>query len=235
MKTIRKAAINFNPMLENMIPTDWKNILKNELQKTYFKKLDKFLEKTYETEIIYPKKTQIFKALELTTFKNCKVVILGQDPYHGPNQANGLAFSVNKNIKIPPSLKNILKEVENNTKIKKIDGNLTNWAKQGVLLLNTILTVKANAPQSHSKIGWLQFTDAIVKSLNLKKNPTAFLLWGNSAKSKEKLINNPIHIKLKAPHPSPLSAHKGFLGCKHFSLINKFLVATKQTPIDWNS
>ena len=234
-KNIKIKKEDIKIKLSEKVPNDWKDLLKTEFQMPWFNKLAKTLEKAYETETIYPKKTQIFRALELTSFKDCKVIIMGQDPYHAKGQANGLAFSVNKTIKTPPSLKNILKEVENTTRTRKNDGDLTSWAKQGVLLINSILTVKANTPQSHSKIGWQQFTDKIIKLLNNKKSPIAFLLWGNFAKSKEKLINNPTHLILHAAHPSPLSAHNGFFGCNHFNLVNKFLINTNQTPIDWSA
>lgn len=222
-------------MIEKMIPNDWKLILKNEFEKPYFKQLNLFLKKAYQSEIIYPPKELIFRALELTPFEKCKVLILGQDPYHGKNQANGLAFSVNETVKTPPSMKNILKEVENTTKFKKNSSNLENWAKQGVLLINSILTVRANSPQSHSKIGWQEFTDKIVELLNSKKKPIAFLLWGNFAKSKSKIINNPVHLKLETSHPSPLSAKQGFLGCNHFNITNEFLIKNHQSPIDWSA
>lgn len=219
-------------MLNKNNNNGWANLLKNEKQKIYFKKIINFLKIAYKNEIIYPKQNEIFKALQLTPQKNCKVVILGQDPYHGPNQAHGLAFSVlTKNL--PPSLQNILKEVFTTTNCRKRDGNLTGWAKQGVLLLNSILTVKKASPQSHKNIGWQTFTDEVILKLNYNKNPIVFLLWGNFAKLKIPLIKNPAHLILTAPHPSPLSAHRGFFGCNHFKLANKFLISTNQTPINW--
>lgn len=220
-------------MLEKMIPNDWKILLKSEFEKPYFKQLNSFLKAAYKKENIYPPKNLIFKALELTSFKKCKILILGQDPYYNEHQANGLAFSVNENIKPPPSLKNILKEVENTTNFKKTNPNLESWAKQGVLLINSILTVKANSPKSHNNIGWQQFTDKIVELLNNKKKPIVFLLWGNFAKSKSALISNKIHLKLETSHPSPLSARQGFLGCDHFNIANQFLKQTNQSTIDW--
>lgn len=219
--------------LEQYISKDWKNILNSEFNKPYFQTLNSFLTKAYKNENIYPKKQQIFKALNLTPIKACKVVIIGQDPYHGKNQANGLAFSVSEGVKLPPSLKNIIKEIKNSTNMEKTNGNLSGWAKQGVLLINSILTVKEKTPGSHKKIGWQQFTNKIIELLNNQKRPIVFMLWGNYAQSKQNLITNPIHIKLKAPHPSPLSANRGFFGCDHFKLTNSFLAKTKQNPINW--
>lgn len=220
----------FNVNLKN----NWQKVLAQERQKNYFIKLTDFLEKAYKNSTIYPEKNKIFYALQLTPPEQCKTLILGQDPYHNPNQAHGLAFSV-KTLKIPPSLKNILKELKNSTNITKNKGDLTNWAKEGVLLLNSILTVQKNLPQSHKKIGWQKFTDEIILKLNENKNPIAFLLWGNFAKSKARLIKNPKHLILTAPHPSPLSAHKGFFGCDHFNKTNQFLKLTNQKPINWQS
>lgn len=217
------------------LKNDWDLLLKNEWQKQYYLNLRKILIKEYEEKNVFPEKKNIFNALKLTNFKNCKVVILGQDPYHTKRLAEGLSFSVPKNSKIPPSLVNILKETEKDLKIKqpKNFGCLKDWAKQGVLLLNCSLTVVENKPNSHSKIGWQQLTDRIISILNCKNSPLVFLLWGAFAISKQNLIKNKIHLILKAPHPSPLSAFRGFFGCRHFSKTNNFLTKTKQKPIDW--
>lgn len=213
----------------------WDVLLKEELEKTYFKNLKKILTKEYKEKIVYPKKENILKSLKYVDYENCKVLILGQDPYHNENQADGLSFSVPFNVKPPPSLLNILKETENDLNIiqPKNKGNLSKWAKQGVLLLNASLTVVKNSPNSHSKIGWQIFTNKIISILNKKNTPIVFILWGNFAIKKEILITNTIHLVLKAPHPSPLSANKGFFGCKHFSKTNIFLKKTNQSPINW--
>lgn len=217
------------------IENGWNKIIQTEKQKDYFKKLVAILKCEFKNHVIYPAKEKIFAAFKLTKIENCKVVIVGQDPYHEPNQAMGLAFSVPKNsTKLPPSLKNILKEVENNTKTTKKNPDLTSWATQGVLLINSILTVRAHQPQSHSDIGWQQFTDRIIYELNNKKNPIVFMLWGRFAEKKQKLIKNPNHKILIAPHPSPLSANRGYFGCNHFNLANEFLVQTHQKPINWS-
>ncbi|WP_058485778.1 uracil-DNA glycosylase [Defluviitalea phaphyphila] len=213
---------------------DWDEILKDEFNKEYYLKLRQFLIKEYRTNIIYPDKYKIFEALKLTSYKDTKVVILGQDPYHGENQAHGLAFSVQKGVEIPPSLKNIYKELMTDLNCyMPNNGYLVPWAKQGVLLLNASLTVVANHANSHRNKGWEIFTDNIIKLLNKKETPVVFLLWGNNAKEKAKFITNPIHLVLKAAHPSPLSANRGFFGCKHFSKTNKFLRETGQKEIDW--
>lgn len=213
----------------------WDILLKNEWEKQYYLKLRNILIKEYEEKNVFPEKKNIFNALKLTDFKNCKVIILGQDPYHTKGLADGLCFSVPENSKIPPSLVNILKETERDLKIKqpKNFGCLKEWAKKGVLLLNCSLTVVESKPNSHSKIGWQHLTDKIISILNNKKTPIVFLLWGNFAISKQKLINNKIHLVLKSSHPSPLSAFRGFLGCGHFSKTNNFLIKTKQEPINW--
>lgn len=213
----------------------WDILLEKELEKEYFKNLKKTLIKEYKEKTIYPKKEDIFKSLKYVDFISCKVLILGQDPYHNENQADGFSFSVPLNIKPPPSLLNILKETESDLKITQPKNRacLLKWAKQGVLLLNAILTVVKNSPRSHSKIGWQKFTDTIISILNKKNKPIVFILWGNFAIKKEKLITNKIHLILKASHPSPLSAYKGFFGCKHFSKTNSFLKKTNQTPINW--
>ena len=213
----------------------WDVLLKKEWEKQYYLNLRKILIKEYKEKNIFPQKEKIFNALKLTDFENCKVVILGQDPYHTKGLADGLSFSVPKNSKIPPSLVNILKETEKDLNLTqpKNFGNLKSWAQQGVLLLNCSLTVVENKPNSHRKIGWQFLTDKIISILNTKKSPIVFILWGAFAISKEKLINNKIHLILKATHPSPLSAFRGFFGCKHFSKTNHFLTKTKQKPINW--
>lgn len=213
---------------------DWNTILKKEISKKYFLKLTDILDKEYENKIIYPPKDKIFNSLNLSSFENTKIIILGQDPYHGLNQADGLAFSVNNIKKIPPSLVNILKEIKTDigeTIIKT--GDLTPWANQGVLLLNSILTVRSATPYSHKNIGWETFTDCIIKNLNQKDIPTVFILWGAKAINKQNLITNQKHLVLKSPHPSPLSAYRGFFGNKHFSKSNNFLIKNNIYPIKW--
>lgn len=213
----------------------WDILLKKEWSKEYYLNLRKILIKEYKEKNVFPEKEKIFNALKFTDFKSCKVVILGQDPYHKRGLADGLSFSVPKNSKIPPSLVNILKETETDLKIKqpKNFGNLKYWANQGVLLLNNVLTVVESKPNSHSKIGWQYLTDKIISILNKKSSPIVFMLWGAFAIGKQKLINNKIHLVLKASHPSPLSAFRGFFGCRHFSKTNKFLIKTRQNPINW--
>lgn len=213
---------------------DWDELLKDEFQKEYYRKLRHFLINEYRTKNIYPDKYKIFEALKLTSYKDAKVVILGQDPYHGENQAHGLAFSVQRGISIPPSLVNIYKELSGdlNCYIPN-NGYLVPWAKQGVLLLNASLTVIANRANSHRNKGWEIFTDEVIKLVNKKNTPVVFLLWGSNAKSKEKYITNEKHLVLKSVHPSPLSAHRGFFGCKHFSKANEFLRESGQGEIDW--
>jgi len=213
----------------------WNEIFAKEWEKTYFENLLKFIDSEYKNKVIYPPKEEIFNAFKLTDFKDIKVVILGQDPYHGPGQAHGLAFSVKSGMKMPPSLNNIFKELASDLHIPKpINTDLSKWAKEGVLLLNTVLTVREKSPKSHENIGWERFTDFIIKTINDRKDKIVFLLWGNNAKSKAKLITNKTHLILTAPHPSPLSAYQGFFGCKHFSKANKFLKANKKAEIDWN-
>ena len=219
--------------LMETIKNDWHKILNDEFKKPYYLNLKSFLQKEYDNKIIYPPKEDIFKALELTSYKDTKVIILGQDPYHEKNQAQGLAFSVNENVKIPPSLKNIYKELKNdlNCYIPN-NGNLTKWAKQGVLLLNDILTVEEHKALSHKNKGWEIFTLEIIKKLNEKEKPLVFILWGNNAIKKEKYINNK-HLIIKSVHPSPLSVNKGFFNSKPFSKTNDFLIKNNLKPIDW--
>ena len=214
----------------------WKKALAEEFGAEYMKELKKKLEKEMKAGIVvYPPVKQIFNAFNLTPFDKVKVVVLGQDPYHGKGQAHGLSFSVPKGIKPPPSLVNIFKEIESdlNVKISKTNGNLEDWAKQGVLLLNSVLTVRANSPASHRNFGWEKLTDTVIKTLSDKKEQLVFLLWGKFAQEKESLIDASKHFILKAPHPSPFSANSGFFGCKHFSKTNEYLIKTSQTPIKW--
>jgi uracil-DNA glycosylase len=213
---------------------DWDEILKDEFEKTYYKELRAFLKGEYSTQTIYPDMNDIFSALKASSFEKTKVVIIGQDPYHGPNQAHGMCFSVKRGIEPPPSLKNIFKELSSDVGFKIPNhGQLTDWAEQGVLLLNTVLTVRAGSPNSHKGKGWETFTDRVISELNRKTTPVVFLLWGANAKNKARIINNPIHKKLETVHPSPLSAYGGFFGCQHFSKCNKILENSGQTPINW--
>jgi uracil-DNA glycosylase len=218
----------------NFITTDWKNLLKDEFKKDYFITLTNFLNSEYATQTIFPKKSDIFNALNFTPYSNVKVVILGQDPYHGPNQSHGLSFSVNPNIKIPPSLRNIFKELNSDLGCYiPNNGYLKKWADQGVLLLNTVLTVRSGEPNSHKDKGWEIFTDKIISLLNEKIEPIVFVLWGNPSIKKKSLITNKNHLILSSVHPSPLSASKGFFGSKPFSKTNDFLKSTNSTLIDW--
>lgn len=218
-----------------MINSEWDKILKNEFNKDYFKDLTKFIEFEYENKKIFPKKDDIFNAFKYCGFNNVKAVILGQDPYHDYNQSHGLAFSVLKNNKIPPSLRNIYKELNNDLGFDIPNhGELTRWANQGVLLLNTILTVEAHKPLSHKNKGWELFTDQVIKILNEDKNPKVFVLWGNKAIDKAKLITNSNHLIISSSHPSPLSARHSFFGSKVFSRMNEFLRKNKIAEIDFN-
>lgn len=216
------------------IGNDWDKVLDGEFEKEYYIKLRSFLAGEYKTKTVYPDMYSIFNALKLTAYADVKVVILGQDPYHGPGQAHGLAFSVQKGIAIPPSLLNMYKELKSDLGCYvPNNGFLEKWARQGVLLLNTSLTVREASPNSHQKIGWEILTDRIIAHLNEKKTPVVFLLWGANARSKAGLITNPMHTVLEAPHPSPLSASRGFFGCKHFSKANAILEQNGLAPIDW--
>ena len=216
------------------LQNDWNEVLSEVLTTNKMLELEEFLKEQYENNVIYPLKEDMFTALNLTHYKDVKVVIIGQDPYHEPNQAHGLAFSVLEGIKLPPSLKNIYKEIESDLNIKMSgSGNLTPWAKQGVLLLNNVLTVKAHEANSHKGKGWEYFTDKIVEILNEREEMIIFVFWGNNAKGKQKLITNPNHVVLTAPHPSPLSAYHGFFGCGHFSKINEILRNNNKNEIDW--
>lgn len=222
-------------MMEQLT-NSWKDLLAQEAEQPYYKLLETFLERQYMEETVYPKKENIFNALRLTDYDHVKVVILGQDPYHGPNQAHGLSFSVEKGQKLPPSLKNMMKELQQDIGCDIPEhGDLTSWAKQGVLLLNTVLTVQAGKANSHKGQGWEQFTNAIIEHLAKREQPIVFLLWGKPAQSKRILIEriSSNHIILQSPHPSPLSAHRGFFGSKPYSKANEALQSLGQQPIDW--
>jgi uracil-DNA glycosylase len=217
------------------IHESWKNILQQEFDKPYFGELVEFLHREKrEKKTIYPPGPKIFNAFDLTPFENVRVVILGQDPYHGPGQAEGLSFSVPHGVKLPPSLQNIYKEIESDTGISTAgrDGSLAHWAEQGVFLLNAVLTVRASEPTSHSKIGWTTFTDSVIKAISDHKEGVVFLLWGNYARSKRDLIDRSKHYVLEAAHPSPL-ARGAFFGCRHFSQTNNILLARGENPINW--
>ena len=218
----------------SMISNDWLPALKDEFSKDYYKKLFSFVKEEYSTHVIYPPSDDIFNALHLTPLKDVKILILGQDPYFNEKQAHGLCFSVQPGVDIPPSLKNIYAELETDLGCKiPNNGYLTKWAEQGVLLLNTVLTVRAHQPNSHQGKGWENFTDAIIQKVNQQDRPIVYMLWGKPAQSKMKMLNNPKHLILTAPHPSPLSAYRGFFGCKHFSQANEFLKKNGIEPIDW--
>lgn len=216
------------------ISNDWAEKLSVEYKKPYYRELFNFVKEEYSRVAVYPPSGDIFNAMHLTPLSNVKCVILGQDPYHEPGQAHGLCFSVKPDIKIPPSLENIYKELHDDIGFEiPSHGYLEDWAKQGVLLLNTVLTVRAHKAFSHRGKGWEQFTDAIIRIVNEIDRPVVFLLWGKPAQEKKALLNNPKHLILEAPHPSPLSAYRGFFGCKHFSRANDFLVRNGEMPIDW--
>lgn len=217
-----------------ILKNDWNELLNKEFDKEYYLTLRNFLKKEYSTKIIYPNMYDIYNALNYTSYTAVKVVILGQDPYHGPNQAHGLCFSVNPGVDIPPSLINIYKELHSDLGCYiPNNGCLTKWAEQGILLLNTILTVQANMANSHKGKGWEQFTDKVISLLNERIDPVIFILWGSPARVKKNLITNSNHYIIESPHPSPLSAHKGFFGSKPFSKANKFLISMGKEPIDW--
>lgn len=216
-----------------MIGNDWDLILKDEFHKPYFIKLVKFLNEECKKKVIYPKSVDLFKALKETSYKDVKVVILGQDPYHGENEANGLCFSVNHGVRTPPSLQNIFKELKNDLGIVRTDTDLSDWAKQGILLLNTVLTVEKDKAFSHRDKGWEIFTDEIIKKLNEKDDPIVFVLWGSAARSKKILLTNKIHKVVESAHPSPLSYYKGFEGSKPFSKVNNLLKSVNKEEIRW--
>ncbi|WP_213818368.1 uracil-DNA glycosylase [Garciella nitratireducens] len=217
-----------------ILKNDWKELLQEEFKKDYYLKIREFLKREYKTKTIYPDMYDIFNALHYTPYQKVKVVILGQDPYHGPNQAHGLSFSVKPGVAIPPSLMNIYKELQSDLKCYiPNNGYLKKWTDQGVLLLNTVLTVRAGQPNSHRGIGWEIFTDRIIQLLNDRKDPIVFILWGKNAQSKRKMIHNPKHFIVQSVHPSPLSANRGFFGSKPFSKVNHFLRSSGKEPIDW--
>lgn len=216
-----------------MFNNKWDLILKEEFTKDYFKNLILFLNNRNKETTIYPNKKDLFKALIYTDYDNVKVVILGQDPYHGEGEANGLCFSVNQDKKIPPSLKNIFKELRDDLNIERTNTDLSDWAKQGILLLNTVLTVEKDKPFSHRNIGWEEFTNCIISKLNESKTPIIFVLWGNAARSKKELITNNIHKIIESAHPSPFSYEKGFKGSKPFSKVNNYLKLNNKSEISW--
>ena len=214
----------------------WDELLKDEFKKPYYLRLRQFLINEYRSQVIYPNMYDIFNAMKLTSYEDVKVVIIGQDPYHGINQAHGLSFSVKKGVSPPPSLVNIFKEIKSDVGVDNSGkhGELTKWAEEGVLLLNSCLTVRAGKANSHRGMGWENFTDDVIMLLNQREKPMVFMLWGANAKAKAQLITNPAHLVLTAAHPSPLSAYNGFFGCKHFSKANDFLVKNGMTPINWS-
>lgn len=215
---------------------DWDELLKDEFKKDYYLKLRQFLINEYKTQTIFPGMYDIFNAFKYTSYENVKAVIIGQDPYHGIGQAHGLCFSVKKGVAPPPSLVNIFKEIKSDLGIDNTGkhGELTKWAKNGVLLLNNVLTVREGCANSHKGMGWESFTDDVIKLLNTREKPMVFLLWGGNARTKKKLITNPSHLVLECAHPSPLSAYNGFFGCKHFSKANEFLRNCGIEEIDWS-
>jgi uracil-DNA glycosylase len=221
--------------MKNNLDLSWGRYLNSEFNKDYFEKLQLFLDKEYKSKTIYPAEKNIYNAFNASSFPNTKVVIIGQDPYHQTGQAHGLSFSVQDGVKVPPSLKNIFKEIETDlgrpSKIQK--GNLEFWASQGVLLLNSVLTVEDSKPMSHHNKGWEKFTDRVIEVLNLEKNYLVFLLWGKPAELKAVGVDSARHLVLTAPHPSPLSSYRGFFGCKHFSKCNEYLLKTGQKAIEW--
>ena len=221
-------------MRDVFLGNDWDNVLKDEFQKEYYLSLREFLKKEYFTKTVYPPMDDIFNALKYTSYSNTRVVILGQDPYHGYGQAHGLCFSVKEGTPPPPSLKNIFKELNNELGIKEpATGELVGWARQGVLLLNTTLTVRESSPQSHKGQGWEILTDKIIELINKKDTPVVFMLWGANARAKKSLITNRNHLILECAHPSPLSAFNGFFGCGHFIKANDFLSSRGQAIINW--
>ncbi|HPF18275.1 MAG TPA: uracil-DNA glycosylase [Anaerovoracaceae bacterium] len=213
---------------------DWDALLAEEFSKDYYRKLRAFLKSEYETRTIYPDMHDIFNALKATSYGNTRVVILGQDPYHGQGQAHGMCFSVQPGVPKPPSLVNVFKELQADLGVEPPShGHLIHWARQGVLMLNTVLTVRAGSPNSHKGKGWEMFTDEVIRLLDRRERPMVFLLWGANARAKKALIDNPSHLILEAAHPSPLSAHNGFFGCRHFSGANAFLQREGMGTVDW--
>ena len=220
--------------MKKILDNDWQELLENEFNSSYYKNLREKLIDEYNNFIVYPNPYEIFTALKLTSYKDTKVVILGQDPYHNPNQAHGMSFSVKDGVNLPPSLRNIYTELKSDLGIDIAkSGNLENWARQGVLLLNTTLTVRKNEPMSHAGLGWEKFTDRIISLVDEKQNPVVFILWGAHAKSKMKLLKNKTHLIITSAHPSPLSAYRGFFGSKPFSRANEYLKENGLSEIDW--
>lgn len=216
------------------IEESWKKVLGDEFRQAYFTDLSLFVRSEYKSTVVYPPPKDVFKAFDLCPFEKVKVVILGQDPYHGLGQANGLSFAVRSGMTLPPSLKNIFKEIESDLGYTPIaDGDLSRWARQGVLLLNTTLTVRAGSPGSHQEKGWEEFTDAVVRRLSAEREHLVFILWGNYARAKGSVIDRTKHLVLESAHPSPYSASNGFFGCRHFSKANEYLSDMGHTPIDW--
>lgn len=221
-------------MTKNILKNDWQEVLGEEFQKPYYSQLREFLKNEYENYTVYPKQEDVFNALQYTPYRDVKTVILGQDPYHGPGQAHGLSFSVKPDVKIPPSLKNIFKEMQNDLGCDiPNNGYLVKWAKEGVLLLNTVLTVRKGQAHSHKGKGWELFTDRVIQKLNEREKPVIFILWGKPAQEKGKLIDDSKHFILTSPHPSPFSARKGFFGSRPFSKANELLKKQGEEPIDW--
>lgn len=216
-----------------MLGNDWDELLKGEMEKEYFDKLFDFVKEQYQEKDIYPKMNEIFNAFRHTAYKDVKVVILGQDPYHGENEAHGLSFSVLEGVRRPPSLDNIFKELYADLGIKRVNNNLTDWAQQGILLLNSVLTVEKDKAFSHKNKGWEIFTDTIIQKLNEREEPVIFVLWGNSARQKKELIDLSKHYIIESAHPSPLSANRGFFGTKPFSRINQILKENNKKEIEW--
>lgn len=215
--------------------SSWREAMKTEFDKAYFKDLTRFINEQYDQNLVFPEKDLIFNSINQFEINDTKVVIIGQDPYHGENQANGIAFSVNNDIPLPPSLKNIFREVHSDTGLINTSGDLTPWAKQGVLLLNTTLTVENGKPLSHQKKGWEIFTDKLIETVSERCEDLVFILWGSKAIAKTKLIDKNKHMILSAPHPSPLSVYRGFYGCRHFSKTNELLLSKNKTPINWGT
>ena len=216
-----------------MLSNDWDIILQEEYEREYFKKIKELVREEYSKKEIFPPANRVFYAFRKTSYKNTKVVILGQDPYHGIGEANGLCFSVNRGIKMPPSLKNIYKELKDDLGIDRTDSDLSDWADSGVLLLNSVLTVEKDKPASHKFVGWEEFTDNVIKKLNEKEEPVVFILWGNFAKGKSKYITNPKHLVISSAHPSPFSVRQGFFGSRPFSKTNDFLRKNGIKEIEW--
>ncbi len=221
--------------MEDLLHKEWRNILENFITKQTWKKLKSFVEQEYESKTIYPKKSDIFNALNQMVFDDISVIIIGQDPYHGPGEAHGLSFSVPEEIKLPPSLRNIYKEIESDTGIKKdfTNGNLNHWVNQGVLLLNSVLTVRESNADSHKNKGWEMFTNEIIQKISDNKEHCVFLLWGKKAQKKGQHIDRTKHLVLESPHPSPFSAYRGFFGNKHFSKTNQYLKQHHKPEISW--